>query len=795
MCDRKSLRKFVPDFGVLLFLFVFSAFYYFKMNVWPVKLAGDLGDGWLSPIYSTYNVFRHGELSLWNPYLWCGMSAAGHTCQQTLYPIYLFLFVLRLPSFVTFATIVFTIHFFILSAGLYFFLRVNKVSWISAFVAVMMAITSAGLTYQSWWAYLFTGFVWHPFVLAFSTLAARQDIHVEKYGWQKMLSYIALSGICLGLSGLACPGQSLLVNVLTVCILWFCLVCADFSKRNLVNLTFRFLAIGFFSLAVCAPVLFLTIEYSKYCVRYVPEMGWVWPGEKLTIGVFLKHNINFSSFQNLFQFPEAVDYAGGRFGPVNFLLSLFGVCGFFVKVKEGVKPIQLFQKVLFACVILYASDFVLPYIAWYVPYLNAIREPFLYVPYLILPLTFFAGVGLDAMIACKASPVRLAKCVSSPVVMFFLLFIVLCSTMVNYTGAGRGRANIPIILLLVVSFVFTVDRFDSVALIKLLRKFVFSCLLAASVFVQMKNVSGWFSAFSTNNIVESKLIRVLDNLTRIEDFVSMKDGIERKSFGRFSSFCTRAWSSNSLSINRMRDVSGYMNPAMGAAIVLNGCDLKTRAVLEDIRYFFVAEDKTDELYDWSHGVVKTELGAQCLGTIDLFPDYDSDKLKTFSVWKVKTNGTAWLVNDIRPAPFFGKMSKSKGDKMQELLKQNLIDYERTAWISEDSLVKIEAGHNNWNVDVLSYNSNSVEYSVQSEKASLFVTSELWYPGWDMYVDGKKTKTLQVNLCFRGCEVPSGSHVIRMVYHPRLFFVGIVFLFLIIVFFVIMLVVKREEGSE
>jgi hypothetical protein len=62
--------------------------------------------------------------------------------------------------------------------------------------------------------------------------------------------------------------------------------------------------------------------------------------------------------------------------------------------------------------------------------------------------------------------------------------------------------------------------------------------------------------------------------------------------------------------------------------------------------------------------------------------------------------------------------------------------------------------------------------LQSPAAGWVVLSDVWYPGWRAWVDGKETQVIKANYVFRAVSVPEGKHEIVMAYQPASFFIGI-----------------------
>ncbi|TAL58317.1 MAG: hypothetical protein EPN85_11865, partial [Bacteroidetes bacterium] len=67
--------------------------------------------------------------------------------------------------------------------------------------------------------------------------------------------------------------------------------------------------------------------------------------------------------------------------------------------------------------------------------------------------------------------------------------------------------------------------------------------------------------------------------------------------------------------------------------------------------------------------------------------------------------------------------------------------------------------------------NSIALSTSVPCSGYLVSSEVMYPGWEAYIDGKKTDLLEGNLAFRTVFVPAGPHSIEMRYNPRIFILG------------------------
>jgi hypothetical protein len=67
--------------------------------------------------------------------------------------------------------------------------------------------------------------------------------------------------------------------------------------------------------------------------------------------------------------------------------------------------------------------------------------------------------------------------------------------------------------------------------------------------------------------------------------------------------------------------------------------------------------------------------------------------------------------------------------------------------------------------IVKYGDNSVEIEVDAERDGIVVLHDLFYPGWEVRVDGRQQPVLHANILFRGVEVPAGRHRIEFAFHP------------------------------
>lgn len=69
------------------------------------------------------------------------------------------------------------------------------------------------------------------------------------------------------------------------------------------------------------------------------------------------------------------------------------------------------------------------------------------------------------------------------------------------------------------------------------------------------------------------------------------------------------------------------------------------------------------------------------------------------------------------------------------------------------------------VRIVNYKRNSVTLDVESATHGVLVLHDIYYPGWEVSVDGERRPMLRANLLFRGVEVPAGRHRVEFTFRP------------------------------
>lgn len=69
------------------------------------------------------------------------------------------------------------------------------------------------------------------------------------------------------------------------------------------------------------------------------------------------------------------------------------------------------------------------------------------------------------------------------------------------------------------------------------------------------------------------------------------------------------------------------------------------------------------------------------------------------------------------------------------------------------------------VEILSGDPDHVQIRTEASQAGWLVLSDLWYPGWQVWVDGQDVPLLRANYLFRGVYLEPGEHQVEFLYRP------------------------------
>jgi hypothetical protein len=128
---------------------------------------------------------------------------------------------------------------------------------------------------------------------------------------------------------------------------------------------------------------------------------------------------------------------------------------------------------------------------------------------------------------------------------------------------------------------------------------------------------------------------------------------------------------------------------------------------------------------------------------------------------------AWLVPELvslAPADILRSIKTSR------LLDGRGFDPFKIALVEEKIAFKADHDKDS-SVDIIDLSDNSITIKTKSKNEAVLVLSDVYYPGWRATVDESVTKILRLNYILRGVLIPSGEHMVKFEFRPRIFYRG------------------------
>ena len=156
-----------------------------------------------------------------------------------------------------------------------------------------------------------------------------------------------------------------------------------------------------------------------------------------------------------------------------------------------------------------------------------------------------------------------------------------------------------------------------------------------------------------------------------------------------------------------------------------------------------------------------------------FPFWEA-KEGTFS--KIYDDGVyqVYQNNEVFPRAFLADkylVAKSRQQILNKMFSSNL-NLRNEVVLEQDP--KLNLGFASGSARITEYKPEKIVINTNADGNSLLFLSDTFYPGWEAFVDGKKTEIYRADYTFRALFVPKGVHQIIFRYNPLSFRVGIIF---------------------
>ncbi|MCX7918625.1 MAG: YfhO family protein [bacterium] len=153
---------------------------------------------------------------------------------------------------------------------------------------------------------------------------------------------------------------------------------------------------------------------------------------------------------------------------------------------------------------------------------------------------------------------------------------------------------------------------------------------------------------------------------------------------------------------------------------------------------------------------------------------------------------AWLVSQVKSLPaeeIWRTIYTGKFDDGHEFNPHN------EALIEREVNLQFEKPTQQPSVNIIKYVPNKIELETFSLTSSFLVLSEIDYPGWKAFVNGKEQQIYQTNYILRGLILPPGNNRIQFIYQPVSFRVGFIIssiTFIVLMGMIVINFLRRKE---
>ena len=133
--------------------------------------------------------------------------------------------------------------------------------------------------------------------------------------------------------------------------------------------------------------------------------------------------------------------------------------------------------------------------------------------------------------------------------------------------------------------------------------------------------------------------------------------------------------------------------------------------------------------------------------------------KTMPLQNPYTLGNAWFVDEVQ----YVNNANEEIDALHKVAPAKVAVVDKNF----AELVKQTAAPDSLSsVTLVAYEPNDLKYEVDSEKGGVVVFSEIYYPGWQAYIDGVEAPHGRADYILRAMNVPAGKHTVEFKFDPK-----------------------------
>lgn len=596
--------------------------------------------------------------------------------------------------------------------------------------------------------------VFYPFSLIFGLLPFPQSFNV----YIVLHFFLAFCFFYLFIKGLNLSSSSAMITSISYCyggytissintlnnlstLIWLPAILWVYLKAQTKGPSGYFLTVFFIGMAILGgePQLFILIMGLLFL------FSWTFlplkPGET-RLQINIKHTIII-----LFLITSAIALTAIQVGPtyLDYQLSVReGGIAYGEAIKHSLQPTML-KHLIFP--LKFASDFISNPISlqnYYpgggkIPWLLTIYPGFLILPFALFGLFFNFSKKVFFWFAVCSASIILALGSHTPIYkLYYYLF-----PFFRFPEKFMYLAGFSLLVMSAYGF----DQFISLSKQKSIRPFFLTILLSLVLIIDLISSHGNLNPLIKSDFYKTHhpyLQPILDDPDTFRIYLDPETSI---------------YDLNDTIFNHHKKCQMLLMPNLG---VLNHISHVNGTTGLELRYQYLITEILEK--SWPEKIrflrlanVKYIISNQ---NLDKKPELENQviKINTF-IYKLSPHlPRAWMV---------GQLCQIKTGTIDELINGSFNPF-RTAISKGDIVSKYNEPLFRKIQNINYIRNNRISIELVAETPAILVLSESSYPGWKVFVDGKKRNCLWINLLFQGVEIEKGRHTVEFLYLPKYF---------------------------
>jgi len=705
-------------YAVALFFFISLFLIYFS----PVIFSGGAfpADGYLADF--------HSPLELWTNYFYSGYPIYAAPDKQYAYPIRLvFTFFPNIVGFNLFIVSAYVLTS-IFTYGYVYHLTNSKFSaYASAIVFGLCGFMVAHLIHTS----MIHAAAWMPLVLwALSRL--RQEI--TSY-------WLCIGSVAVAMSILAGHPQittyTLLVAALYVL---FMGRSASFGWVKYYLLSLLVVILGFALAAFqLIPMLELTELSLRQRMTYEMFTSYTLPVSQISqlFFAFMFGGVKGVAYSGKFNFHELTGY----FGFLTMFLALIGVI---VNKKNGIVVFWSLVA-LFSLLISLGDATPLFQLFYEIPVINMFRAHARIFVIMSFALAVLTGFGIHALQSGRVSGrLRRNTLIITPVIIVLLL--------VPTWLFSAGMSQLPLVVIVPLAFLLL-----AMVVVMYWNKPIISTngrLLILSVLLLDLGVTSSFFAWKYD-ITEPSFMKPSDFHAKYKTQLDYS----HQRFAALDGYWSNTLSPDQARLYEIQSVGGYEQLELRRYNLLSGVDRNGRTDRNTLLPGDRSWDILSVKYISSNKPINTYAGE--LESVQ-------EKGGIYIYRNPNVLPRAWLVSK---GYSLDMHSISETIRTSLLPNGEVFNPGDTALVEGIASFKLPRSSKS-SVDIVNLNNQEIKIRTEATESTFLILSDIYYPGWKVFVDGVESNIIQTNLSLRGVFLPPGRHLIEFEFHPKSLYWGV-----------------------